>query len=370
MSDTIQVTHIIQAFAVGGLEQFVRRLAVAGRTHGVEASVIAYELDGPLREAMAAEGTPARFIPSPPGLKRRLPLQLAAALGGAQVVHTHHLGPMIYGGAAALLRRAPHLHTEHSVEGYDALRRRAVARALALRARVVSVSPAVAAWRREHLGDVAAWVVENGVVVPPPVTAAHRARARLAVGVPREAFVVGSVARLEPEKDPVGLVRAFALLARAQPRARLVVVGDGGLRGQLEAEVRVLGLDDQVRLLGQRLDAETLYPAFDVISLASRREGLPLALLEGMAAGVPAVATGVGGVPALLDGGRGQAVPPQDPSALADAWTRWLVDPSARRRAGDLSRAHVEAHHGMSAVAGRYAALYRALARRGWRSRR
>jgi glycosyltransferase involved in cell wall biosynthesis len=116
------------------------------------------------------------------------------------------------------------------------------------------------------------------------------------------------------------------------PGARLVIVGSGPLEERLRAQVRNASLTDCVLMTGSRDDVQALLPAFDLFVLSSRFEGLSIALVEALAAGVPAVCTRVGGVPEVLDGSNaGLMVPPQQPTQLAAAMEEVLADP--RRRA-------------------------------------
>ncbi len=149
------------------------------------------------------------------------------------------------------------------------------------------------------------------------------------------------VGRLQAPKDALTLVRALAELPRGAYEA--VIVGDGPDRPALEGEVRRLGLASVVRLAGERNDVAQLLAASDVFVLSSRSEGLPLSILEAMAAGLPVVATNVGGVPELvLEGETGLLVPPGDPHSLAGALERLLDDSELRGRMGAAGRIRVE----------------------------
>lgn len=170
-----------------------------------------------------------------------------------------------------------------------------------------------------------------------------RAESRRRVGLSEDAFVVGSVGRLSPPKCPEVAVAAFARLAAACPRARLVVVGDGWQRGEVEAEVRRRGLADRVRMLGLRSDVAELLRAFDVFLLTSSHEGLPRTIPQAMAAGLPVVATRVGGVPnAVVDGVTGWLAPTGDAEVLGDRLLALARDPDTARGMGEAGRARVD----------------------------
>jgi glycosyltransferase involved in cell wall biosynthesis len=162
-------------------------------------------------------------------------------------------------------------------------------------------------------------------------------RARL--GLPRNALVLGTVARLTPQKGHEHLVAAAADILRSRPDALFVLAGDGPLRGAIEARARSLGVHKAFRFLGYRSDVADLLAVFDVFVLPSLYEGLPNAVLEAMASGKPVVATAVDGTPeAVVHGSTGMLVPPSDPSALAGAVLHVLSDPGRMRRMGAAGR--------------------------------
>ncbi|MEP6893617.1 MAG: glycosyltransferase [Gaiellaceae bacterium] len=147
------------------------------------------------------------------------------------------------------------------------------------------------------------------------------------------------VTRFAPPKRNDLLVDAFAIVRRTRPQAELHIVGDGPDRGALERQMGELGLDGPVRLLGRRDDVPEILSRAACFVLASDYEGAPLAVIEAMAAGVPVVATGVGGVPELVaDGESGFVVPGGEAPALAAAVEAVLSDPSRARQMGDVGR--------------------------------
>ena len=163
---------------------------------------------------------------------------------------------------------------------------------------------------------------------------------REVLGVPARAPVVGSIANFKAAKDHATLLRAAALVRERLPEARFVLVGRGPLEAAARRLAAELGLERTVVFAGFREDAQRLAAAFDVFALSSTYEGLPIALVEAMALGCPAVATRVGGVPEVVAHGRhGLLVPPADPRALAAALLELLGDPGRRARMGEAARA-------------------------------
>lgn len=174
----------------------------------------------------------------------------------------------------------------------------------------------------------------------------HHARAevRLALGIPVEATVVGTVARLAPQKDLHTLLRAAPLIIARAPATHFVVIGDGPLRAELMQLARDLGLAGQVHFLGHRHDLPDLLGMMDVFALSSRYEGAPLSIIEAMGAGLPIVATRVAGTSDLIDDGvTGFLVPAGDSMAIAQRILAFILDPELRAKTGSeakrLSRA-------------------------------
>jgi glycosyltransferase involved in cell wall biosynthesis len=163
---------------------------------------------------------------------------------------------------------------------------------------------------------------------------------RAELGIPEDAPVVGNVANFKAAKDHPTLLAAAARVRERVPEVRFVLIGQGPLEPETRRLAAELGLEGTVVFTGFRTDAHRLLAALDVFTLSSTYEGLPIALIEAMALGRPAVVTRVGGVPEVLgDGAQGLLVPPRDPAALADGLLRLLGDPGLRDRMGAPARA-------------------------------
>ncbi|MCA1726342.1 MAG: glycosyltransferase [Actinobacteria bacterium] len=258
--------------------------------------------------------------------------------GRFDVVHAHL--PFAAIGARRAARRIPEarrpaiVYTEHNVW---ARYRRPTALANAwtfpMNDAVIAVSEAVREGMRPPPGM--RWrrrppihVIENGVDAPAlRANAFSRRDARAALGVPDGALVIGTVGGITPKKGHVHLVRAAPRVLEAHPNAVFVFVGLPAAAEPVRHEIERLGLQDSVRLLGARDDASETMTAYDVFCLPSLYEGLPMALLEALAVGVPAVASAVGGVPHVLAEGGGILVPAGDETALAHALLALARDP-------------------------------------------
>ena len=202
-------------------------------------------------------------------------------------------------------------------------------------------------------------VVHNGIDTGRYGTASRpREAVRAELRLAADAEVIGAVGRLDRQKGYRYLIRAFAELARERPKAELVIAGDGPERAGLEALARRCGCAGRTRFLGRRTDVPELLHAFDVFALPSLYEGLPLALLEAMAAGVPIVASAVDSVPEVLAAGR--LVRPRDVPGLADALRDALEDPAPGQVAAAQARAREQFDVGV--MVANYGKLYDSLA--------
>lgn len=196
------------------------------------------------------------------------------------------------------------------------------------------------------------------------IDAAARDAARAALAIPDAVPVIATVGRLTAIKQHDVFLDTVARLADRHPDLVALVAGDGELRDHLQARAARQGLASHVRWLGWRRDLVTIYAATDVFLLTSRNEGTPVAIIEAMASGVPAVSTDVGGVRDVIDSGAvGLLAPPADATALAAAIERLLTDSAARRAMGDRARARVLDRFGIARLVAEIATLYGELVR-------
>lgn len=268
-------------------------------------------------------------------------------LGGSRdgfIVHTHSSKAGILGRLAARAARVPIIvHTIHGFgffEGQAAMPKSAFIAAERAAARFtdafISVSRANLA-EAQSRGIVGAQhltrVIRSGFELSELRAAGeHKAEARARLGVPENAELIVSIANFKPQKDPLTMIEAFALLLRERPNALLLYAGDGELRPQVEQAIARWQLGDRVRLLGWRDDVPELLGAADVVALSSIFEGLPRTAVQALVVRRPFVGTRVDGTPEVIrDGKNGYLVPPRDARAFAHALSQALakrpVDP-------------------------------------------
>ena len=223
------------------------------------------------------------------------------------LLHSHNTQPLLDAAIAAILTRHVALvHTDHARSFPDKLRYMMLEHVLSWRAhRIVGVSQHTTENlnRFERIPLRKLVTIPNGIDGGPFERPVDRARVRASLGVPDGAFQLLFASRLEPQKDVPTLLRAVALLAARLPRLHLVVAGGGSARAALESMAADLGIVDHVSFVGIRLDMPDVLRASDAFVLSSTWEGLPMVILEALAAGCPIVATAVGGVPSAVRDG-------------------------------------------------------------------
>ncbi|WP_141576684.1 glycosyltransferase [Actinomadura sp. WMMA1423] len=310
-----------------------------------------------------------------PGGDVRSLAHLAAAMRGFRphIVHTHTAKAGALGRVAAVAARVPaRVHTFHGhlLHGYfpPAKTRlligaeRAFAR---LSHRLVAVGPQV----RDDLLAAGIGRPEQYVVAAPGLALAplpERRKARHELGLPESGPVVAYVGRVTGIKRPDRLLEVMEAVRRDVPAVRFAVCGGGDLAGEFAA--RAARLDGAVRMLGWRADVETVYAAADLVLLTSDNEGTPVSLIEGGMAGLPAVATRVGGVASVVEHGVTGLLAPPRADELAHRVLELLRDDHLRLSMGERARARTTERFGPGRLVGDMEALYSALAAERGRS--
>jgi len=373
----------------GGGQRSLLDLAAALQAGARFAPLVVLPEEGPLGAALAAAGVVVRRLPLPAvrgGALFATPRALAdlarlAREAGAALLHSDSPRTALYAGTAARLLGRPHLWHVRASVGSSAF---ADAALLALSDRVVAVSRAAARRSPPLARSSRLSVIPTGIA--PPVCLPRR-EARLLLGLEPEGYVVGVVGRVEPDKGGEEAVASLPLLRLARPEARLVFLGDTGSPGVLVGDdagshaerlgeiARSLGLGDAVRFAGPRDAAAPLLSAFDLLIHPSRHEALPRVVLESLHAGVPVVATAVGGVPeAIEDGVCGLLVPPRDPEQLGAASARLASDADFAARLVSAGRERARTRFSLAAMTEALEDLYDRMtsrvARRAQRGRR
>jgi glycosyltransferase involved in cell wall biosynthesis len=362
----MKVLHIISSGGMYGAEAVIlnlsRMLKEGGHASALGVFANSANPNLQLHEAAAKEGIESsllacngQFDSTTIGAIREL-----AARTKADVIHAHGYKADIYTYLALRGAGVPLVSTCHTWYDTDRMLRlygmvdRFVLRSYA---RVVAVSEEV----RQRLlkagvreGKIR--MVRNGIDLRPLRGASASLRGELGVN---GGLVVGLVGRLAWEKGVDVFVRAAARVLEEMPDARFVVVGEGPDREKLEQLVEELKVGEGVRMLGRREEMPGIYASLDVMVSSSRQEGLPMAILEGMASGLPMVATAVGEVPTVVkDDCTGVLVAPDDVEALAAAIAALLRDGERRRRLGAAARQLIEDEYSAERMMADYLRVY------------
>jgi glycosyltransferase involved in cell wall biosynthesis len=373
----MRIGVVVPRLLGGGAAQCVVDLAVGLAGVGMSPTVVCLERGGYLADELTNRGVPVIGPIKKTGNDPTAPFRLAGILREhrVDVAHCHNWGGLVDTVLAAkLARMIPVLHTQHGLDygfshspDHKRSRLRTAMKALACQGvtRIATVSHEVAQMvtREWRVPPSRVTVVHNGVRVPAPGEGSEiRSQWRRELGVGESDVLIGTVAVFRPVKDLHTMLEATALIARETPRARLVLMGAGPQKEELEAAVERLGLKSVVHFPGFRRDASQLLPALDVFVLSSLSEGISLALLEAMAAGVPVVATSVGGnVEILQKPASGLLVPPRSPHELAGAILSLMNDSTRRSELSAGGRQRVEEAFSLNHMIRAYGALYASL---------
>ena len=361
------VLQVVLSLEPGGTEQLVveicKRVQPAFRP-----IVCCVDGEGAWASKLQASGIDVVALHRPPGFRPEIGLRIArlAARHGARLLHCHHYSPFVYGRIAAWWdRRLKLIYTEHGrlSDAAPSAKRRVVNPILA---RFDGPIFAVSDELRRYMVTARfpadrVRVIHNGIVAGTLPTSDDRRRARFLLGLDDDAFVAFTVARLDPVKDLVTAIDAFAGVRRQVPRARLVIVGDGPEHDRLAARAACPDVSGAVSLIGYRSDVTALLPAADVYVNSSISEGISLTILEAMAAGLPVVATAVGGTPEVIDSATGVLVPARNPERLGVALTGLALDVRRRGELGRAARRRLEAQFAIERMVDQYVRAYQQL---------
>lgn len=353
--------------AYGGLERVVTQLSTGLARRGWPSAVVAIldagAAEPPVLEEMRAAGVTIFPVPVPHRAYRLERNQVGQAVDQwrPEVANTHGYRADVNLRRVLQARRIPVVGTAHGFTGggwknriFEWLDRRALGRC---EAAVAVSAPLGERLRRGGVASDRLHVIPNAWAASR--TTLTRAEARERLGLAQDAVVIGWVGRLGVEKGPDVTVSAMAELRH--PTAVLSLVGTGREEASLQTLAGRLKVHDRIRWHGSVPAAGELMAVFDVFCLSSRTEGTPMVLLEAIAAGVPVVATRVGGVPDVVSDEEAALVPSEDPVALAAALDHVLAAPAEAIARAQLARRRLETAFGVEPWLDRYQALYRSL---------
>ena len=364
----MKITHFVENLERGGLERTVIDLIGAQREAGHECRVICLFQRGPLADELSARGVVVEVCGKSQGIDTKAIRRARAFLQQmpAGILHTHNATAHYHAVLAAYglpLQRI--INTRH---GMGVATRGSRGEWLYRRSmRLTDYAVAVCEAARDRFAQsgvrprIRLLSIPNGIRLDAFTKASTQARQSLAseLELPAGTRIVGTVGRLQPVKDQATLIRAFKHVHDQVPDAALVIVGDGPLRGELERVAAAEGVAGAVRFLGDRSDVPRLLQGMDLFALSSLSEGYSIALLEACAAGLPIVATRVGGNAEIVrDGVNGALVSAGDPIVMAASITNLLQSSQRAESMGNAGHAWVEREGSFKTMSERYLRLY------------
>jgi glycosyltransferase involved in cell wall biosynthesis len=350
-----RVLHLITSFEIGGTERQAVELLKRLDPERYDVRLAVIRNEGPFYREIEARFPDVPEFPltsfyNANAIKQLARLRRLMMRERIDILHAHDFYSGLIGGAAARLAGVRVIASQRHLKLSDRRVHETGMRIIhRLAHRILVNSEAI---RRRILDHDDApphkiVIVRNGVQQAPVSRAQARAHLLSELGTNANVKLIGMAARLQPVKGHRFFLEAAATVLGDEPNAHFVLVGDGPLRSEIEEQASRLGITDRMHLLGDRIDVAQLISAFDLLVLSSLHEGLPNAVMEAMAAGVPVVATAVGGTKELIsDGETGYLASPGDSSALADRILVALRDPNAVNVV-EAARARITSTFGM-----------------------
>ena len=371
----MRVMFLSTTMGMGGADQQLLTIVGGLRARGHEVMIVSLTPLGPMGLEARQQGIPTetlgmrRGVADPRGLVR---LARLVRTWRPDVLHSHMVHANLMARAVRLIAPVPVLvSTIHSIKdgGWLLMAGYRLTNGLVDQMTIVSQAAADRFIAERIIPADLLKVFPNAVDTDRfrNVPSGTRASVRQSLGI-EDQFVWLAVGRFEVAKDYPNMLRAFATVHARHPDCQLLIVGRGSLQPETEALAASLGLADRVRFAGVRRDVPEVMSAADGYVMSSEREGMPIVLLEAASAGLPIVATRVGGnAEVVRDQESGFVVPPRDAEALGAAMLRLMELPAAERRAlGDRGSEHVRTQYGLSRSLDRWEELYReVLARNG-----
>lgn len=372
------IAHIIHRFGVGGLENGLVNLINSLPEDKYRHAIICLTESGEFENRIRQSGVPVYELHKREGNDFKVHWKLWRLLRRIKpaIVHTRNLSALESNIVAALARVPVRLHGEHGRDIYDLHGNNAKYQWLRRLCSpfihcFIALSKDLERWLRDDVGISQGKITQlyNGVdtvrFTPKNSKESNeRAVERFPPGfVSKEELIIGTVGRLEAVKDPLTLVKAFSLLLKNSsahtPDVRLVLLGDGVLRPDIENFLDEQGIKQTVWLAGSRNDVPEILSQLDIFVLPSLGEGISNTILEAMACGLPVIATDVGGNPELVvEDDTGQLVPSSDPEAMAAALEQLAGDNELREKYSHAGRKRAENVFSLETMVDNYQAVY------------
>lgn len=370
MKEKINLLYVIYSMENGGAETLAIRLAEKLDRELFNAAVCSLSDQGPLREVMERKGVTHFTLGKKEGKDFLLPFKLRKLIKEKKfkIIHTHNQGPLLYTYLGTrLLGKIKIVHTEHinMAKEFSYSKKHLLYNNILYRSLEGFINIAHHLTdeyqRRFDLSRAKVETIHNSVDVEThQFEPGNSLREELGLNV--DAPLIGNISALRSQKDHLTMIKAMKKVCEKVPDATLVIAGDGELRDKLLEAVHKYGLNSNIKFLGYRSDVDSLLAQFDIFALSSLYEGLPLCVLEAMAAGKPIVATNADGTNEVVHNEKtGLLVPIGDASSFADAILRIINDRNLASNMGDAAKMLVENKHNMAEMISNYEKYYKKL---------
>ncbi len=363
----MRVAIMIDTLSIGGAQKLITSFVSAVSKQTIQPTIVSLQDHAATvnLELLHSADVDVKIFPSRSLLNLGRLLRLVHFLRAEKfdLIHTHLSYANILGCLAGYYAGIPVIATLHST-GHDSYRKSGLLIRLEglilhyFARRIVAVGHLVAAAYRQRLGSRPIDVIPNGVPRPPQLSPQERQQLRREFTGDEDRVIIISVGRLVRAKGYEDLIEAFAILHRKDPRPVLVIAGGGRLFDTIKKQLVEMNLEDSIYCLGERNDIPQLLGASDIYAISSHREGLPVALLEAMMAGLPIVATSVGDIPQVVTSQIGRLVPPRRADCLAEALSDLVSAPERMSAMGQAARLRAMQEYSLESWIKKLTSLY------------
>lgn len=369
MDSKVKILHVTFDMTIGGAQQVIRQLIENMDAEQFESEVVCIDNQlGGIGKILVQQGVKIHLLQRKAGLDLNLILELRKLIKKSRVniLHCHQYTPYFYGLLASIMSGAKVVFTEHGrfYPDYGTWKRKLLNRVFSLfTAKITSISEATkkALVVHENFRPEKIQVLYNGILDKSDIIV-DKAELKKQFSIPGDAFLFGTISRLQPIKNQSLMIRAFKQIHAEQADTHLLIVGDGEIRSELESLVDTLGISTHVTFAGFQEDPYKFHSIIDVFLLPSFSEGTSMTLLEALSFSTPCVVTNVGGNPEIiLDNECGLVVPSDDLVSLVDTLRKVMKTPGLMSSLQINARDRYLSHFTVDNMVNQFISIYRSV---------
>lgn len=354
------VIHLIPSLEVGGMERLVADLATE-RTAG-KTLILCLNKRGALGEAIS-KNVAIEVLEIPSNLiTATWAVYVALKKHQPDIIHCHNLQAHFFGGiCAVLLPSTKVVLTKHGQQIPSSGITSKINKLTLQKSKIIGVSSDITQLMQKWItkNKLPIEYIANGISLTPYIDKKSKDSAKSVLGINASTFCIGIVARLSRPKDHLLLIDAISVLSATYSDIKLIIVGDGPLRSAIESYITANHYEHLVTMLGERKDIANILNALDLFALTSSSEGIPMTILEAMAASLPVIATNVGGIPqVVIDEKTGFLVEDKDKNDLVEAIQKLILQPHLRQQFGEAGHLFLQSNYSIKQVVNKYENVY------------